>query len=54
VMRLGGEEGVGCVEIGSVLQQRVVGAGGDGDGRDDESRDAKIESRRWSWRARGK
>jgi len=43
-MRLGGEEGVGRVEIGRVLE-RVIGAVRDCDGRDDEGRDAGIENR---------
>jgi hypothetical protein len=52
-MWLGREEGVGRVEIGSVLQ-RVVGAVGDYDGRDDEGCDAEIENRhRKGWRQEG-
>jgi hypothetical protein len=46
VVGLGGEEGVGRVEIGGVLQ-RVVGAVGDCDGCGDEGCDANSHR---SWR----
>ena len=43
MVRLGGEDGVGRVEVGGVLEG-VVGAVGDYEKRDDEGCDAEIEN----------